>query len=377
MEDLYNNIVQSKVFYNDSRYIEYLAKMYGKDSLNYLSFEKCKKIFISEKIEGFIAYVVVKKVALCIGDPICLSNEKREFILEFMEYCKNIKIKLCFSSITKETKDILENLDFVVSKYGEEAVIELNAYEMIGKKTLKLRQKVKRAENAGLKLIEYTPTNSRDMDLESKIHEVSAQWFKAKNGQLSFSVGEMHLDNPIDRRYFISLDELGDVQAILMFSPYNNGKGYFLDVMRRRLDSIPGAMEHAIITSAMKMKEEGIEAVSLGIAPLVGIDSKHEKATSLEKCMNYIYNNIKCDYDFKKLYDYKKKFAPTNWDERYIAYDKSISIIKIGYVIMKAKNGNKILKSALKGLWEKISRIEYNFKGENLIWTIYLNLLIL
>lgn len=377
MEYLYNNRVELKGFDNDNSYLEYLIKVYGKDSLNYLSFEKDRRIFISDKIEGFIAYVVVKKVALCIGDPICLDNKKREFILEFMEYCKNIKIKPCFSSITKETRDILENLNFVVSKYGEEAVIELNSYEMTGKKTLKLRQKVKRAENAGLKVIEYTPTNGRDMVLESKIDEVSAQWFKAKKGQLSFSVGEIHLNNPIDRRYFISLDECGDIQAILMFSPYNEGKCYFLDVMRRRLDSVPGAMEHAIITSAMKMKEEGIEAVSLGIAPLVGIDSKHEKATSLEKCMNYIYNNVKCDYEFKKLYDYKKKFSPTNWVVRYIAYDKSISLIKIGYVIIKAKKASNILKSVLEGLWKKISTIEYSFKRENLIWTIYLNLLIL
>lgn len=272
-----------------------------------------------------------------------------------------------FSSITKETRDILENLDFAVSKYGEEAVIELNDYEMTGKKTLKLRQKVKRAEKAGLKVIEYTPRNSRDMDLESKIHEVSTQWFKAKKGQLSFSVGEMHLNNPIDRRYFISLDESNDVQAILMFSPYNKRKGYLLDVMRRRLDSVPGAMEHAIITSAMKMKEEGVEVISLGIAPLVGIDSKNEKATLLEKCMNYIYINVKCDYEFKKLYDYKKKFSPTNWAERYIAYDKSISILKLGYVIITAKNGNRILKSVLEGLWKKIIKIEYNFKRENLI----------
>lgn len=353
MKYLYDSRAESKVFDNDNSYVEYLVKIYGKDSLNYLSFEKDRKIFISKRIEGFIAYVVVKKVALCIGEPICIDNEKKAFILEFINYCKNMKIKPCFSSITKETRDILESLNFVVSKYGEEAVIELNSYKMTGKNTLKLRQKVKRAENIGLKVIEYIPTNGRDMVLESKINEVSAEWFKAKKGQLSFSVGEMHLNNPIDRRYFISLDKSGDIQAILMFSPYNEGRSYFLDVMRRRIDSVPGAMEHAIITAAMKMKEEDVEAVSLGIAPLVGIDSKHEKATLLEKCMNYIYKNVKCDYEFKKLYDYKKKFSPTNWTVRYIAYDKNISLIKIGYVIIKAKNGNNILKSVLEGLWGK------------------------
>lgn len=141
MEYLYNNMAESEMLDNANRYLEYLVKMYGKDSLNYLSFEKDRKIFISEKVEGFIAYVVVKKVALCIGEPICPSDEKRDFIIEFMKHCKNMKIKPCFSSITKETRDILETLNFIVSKYGEEAVIELNAYEMTGKKTLKLRQK--------------------------------------------------------------------------------------------------------------------------------------------------------------------------------------------------------------------------------------------
>lgn len=104
MEYLYNKRVELKGFDNDNSYLEYLIKMYGKDSLNYLSFEKDRKIFISDKIEGFIAYVVVKKVALCIGDPICLSNKKREFILEFMKHCKNMKIKPCFFFNNKRNK---------------------------------------------------------------------------------------------------------------------------------------------------------------------------------------------------------------------------------------------------------------------------------
>ncbi|GAA0078619.1 hypothetical protein UT300005_29980 [Clostridium sp. CTA-5] len=352
MEYLYDNTLAFKTPIDnyDNTYLEYLIKMYGNDSLNYLSFEKDRSIFLSENVDGFIAYVIVNKVALCIGDPICDSNDKKEFILEFINYCKRMKVKVCFSSITKETSTILKNLKFVVSKYGEEAVLKLDSYEIIGKKTLKLRQKIKRANNLGLKVIEYNPKSSRDLTLENKIDQVSNQWFKAKNGQLTFSMGEMHLDNPLDRRYFISLDKSDEIQAILMFSPYNQGKSYFLDVMRRRLDSAPGAMEHAIITSAMKMKDEGIENVSLGIAPLVGIDTKNYKSTSLEKCMNYIYNNVKCDYEFKKLFNYKKKFSPTHWVERYIAYDKSISLLKIGYVIIKAKNGNRVFKSMIESI---------------------------
>lgn len=162
-----------------------------------------------------------------------------------------------------------------------------------------------------------------------------------------------------------------------MFLFYNEGKCYFLDVMRRRFDFVFGVMEYVIIIFVMKMKEEGIEVVSFGIVFFVGIDLKYEKVILFEKCMNYIYNNVKCDYEFKKLYDYKKKFFFINWVVRYIVYDKSIFLIKIGYVIIKVKKVSNILKSVLEGLWKKISIIEYSFKRENLIWIIYLNLLIL
>ncbi|MDF2545065.1 MAG: hypothetical protein K0S47_4783 [Herbinix sp.] len=39
MEYLYDNIVEARVLVNDSSNLEYLVKIYGKDSLNYLSFE--------------------------------------------------------------------------------------------------------------------------------------------------------------------------------------------------------------------------------------------------------------------------------------------------------------------------------------------------
>lgn len=329
---------------NDIDSVENLVLKFGKDSLSYLSLEKGKNFFVSKEIEGCIAYAVVGKVALCIGDPICDSEYLEEFLEEFLEFCKSKKIKVCFSSISKEMTCILQKQNFVISKYGEEAILELGNYELNGKKTLKLRQKIKRAEKQGIQVIEYEPERVRDINLEEKIEETSNEWFKAKKGKLIFSMGELHFERPLNRRYFISLDEALEVQAIVTFSPYDGGKAYFLDVMRRNINSVPGVMEYTIISAALKMKKEGVEALSLGLAPLVGIDTKKAQVTSLERCMNFIYKNVKCDYGFQGLYNYKNKFAPTHWRERYIAYERNVSLIKIAYVMMVAKNASGVVK---------------------------------
>jgi phosphatidylglycerol lysyltransferase len=135
-----------------------------------------------------------------------------------------------------------------------EELISLDTYELKGSKTSKLRQKLKRAEKLGITVIEYNPKEHRDYKFENKIVHISDEWIEKKNGKLEFGLGELNLDKPLGRRYFVAIDENEDLHAVLAFSPFDYGQGSFLDVMRRRFDSIPGVMEKSIIDAAMKMK---------------------------------------------------------------------------------------------------------------------------
>jgi len=335
----------------DLEYVLHTVKKYGQDSLSYLTLEKGNKYFISQSYEGFIAYIIVGKIAVCLGNPICAQDNLRKLTNEFKKFCQENKLKICFSSVHGEIVKILEQDGYCLAKYGEEAILDLNTYTTAGSKKVKLRQKLRRAEKFGINTIEYQPQKCRDFVLEQKIIQVSEEWYADKNGKLTFTLGEINLEQPLERRYFLAMDEDRDVQAVLVFSPFQCGAGYFLDVMRKRKNTVPGVMEKAIIDSAWQMKEEGVQCLSLGLAPLAGIEKK-EKMNLLEKCFYFTYKHLNQNYGFKSLYDYKKKFSPSRWEERYVVHESTLSCFKVAWAMLKARNvdiwGNNFILVAWK-----------------------------
>jgi len=337
--------------------LEELLQRYGSDSLSYLSLDGIKQYFVEKNNEGFIAYVVIQNTVVCIGNPVCAISNSLEVVNQFILFCKEHKYKICFCSINEEFANLLQNNEFVISKYGEEALLDLHTYSLTGSKKEKLRQKIRRAERFGIRTVEYVPGLRRDQMLEEKILDLSKEWYAQKNGQLTFTLGDLNFDNPLGRRFFVALDKKEEVVAILMFSPFDYQNGYFLDVMRRRSESVPGVMEKAIIDAAMKIRNEGGSWISLGLAPLAGIDQFKLNATHLEKLFNYVYYNGNSIFSFQSLYQYKKKFDPSCWNSRYVAHERKLSTIKVAYVMAKARNVNGVSKLFYKSLQRNIRNI--------------------
>jgi phosphatidylglycerol lysyltransferase len=155
---------------------------------------------------------------------------------------------------------------------------------------------------------------------------------------MEFTVGDLHFDSPYDRRYFVTKDESGNLLTVLSFMPYY--EGYCIDVMYRKKDAQTGVMEHALVSATMKMKAEGVGEVSLGIAPLAGIDIKRSGVSRAEKLMNAVFHNTNFGYDFKNLHRFKKKFDPPVWKQRYLAYHRDISLVSLAITITNTKRGS-------------------------------------
>lgn len=338
--------------------IETLVQKYGKDSLSYLSLEGDKKHFIDKNLYGFIAYVVIQNIAVCLGNPVCQSTNSVQVFNEFKEFCKEHRLQICFCSITENFAELLKKNGFYISKYGEEALLDLTTYTLSGGKTEKLRQKLRRAEKSGTRIEEYFPGIYRDHKLEEKIYGLTQGWLMNKKGQLTFTLGDLNFDNPLGRRFFVAFDMHEEVVSILMFSPFDGQNGYFLDVMRRKAASVPGVMEKAIVYASMKMKSEGTSWISLGLAPLAGIDLSNPETTSLEKLFSVLFQYGTSNYNFQSLYQYKKKFNPSCWKTRYVAHETGISTIKVAYAMAKARNVDGILKQIITGLVKYIAKYQ-------------------
>lgn len=313
-----------------------LLYLYGENPTSYLSIEKDKKYYFSKEIDGVVVYVITAGVAVCVGDPLCSDENMPLLVVEFMTYCRQNDLDICFCQTIGKHIPLYTELGFGNTKYGEEAMFDLEIYTLKGGKTAKIRNALNHATALGIYVTEYCPLKNRDDFIEQQIAEVSKEWLKnKKSSELSFMLGTISLDNPRDRRYFAAFDSNNRMLAFEVFSPFAGGRGYYADVTRRRGGAPIGVMEKITIEAFMKMRTEGVKWGSLGLAPLANVS---EDGSLTGKLLEIIYEKFNSFYGFKQLHHYKKKYGPTAWEPRYLVYYPKLFTPKIAYSIIKAQN---------------------------------------
>ncbi len=343
---------------------------HGRDSLHYLSLNQDNSFFFGDKVRGVTAYTLVGKRAMSMGDPVCRSDDMEAFVDEYLDFCRKSRIKPIFNSVSEHAAGILKRRGLIVLKYGEEAILKLDEYTF-PKSSTALRRNYNKVEKTGAILKEYYPGVERDYDLEEKIRQLAEAYYASKGYKMGYSVGGLDFDRLYDRRFFITVNESGELLTFLTFLPYNRSGSYCVDIMCRKTDTMTGVMEHALLSAAMKMKGEGVDEVSLGVAPLSGIDVSDPKTSKTEKLLNSIFNSMEYGYNFKNLYRFKKKFAPTFWKPRFLVYHPGISLKKLALAFSGTRQESIPFNECMKNVFAVIADfcgVRKNEKKEEKVW---------
>lgn len=332
---IYEPIVSNR----DRERVRDLLAKYCRNPISYVDVENDKRYFFGTAVEGFVAYVTAGRVVVCAGDPVCAKKDMTMLVSEFMAFCRENDFSICFCQTTASCLDCFRSLGYGVAKYGEEAMFDLSSYTIRGRAAGKIRQNINRADREGVSVFEYKPLESRSREVEDGISAVSKDWLAGKkSGELSFLLGSVGLENPLDRRYFVARDRFGTVCAFIVFVPFLGG--YYTDVTRRRRDAPQGVMEKIVVTAFSVMRAEGAKWGSIGLAPLSGLTEGVQ--TPVSALLHYVFEHMNGFYGFKALYQYKKKYAPTMWEPRYMAYYPAIFTPAVAYAIVRVQNSGGV-----------------------------------
>lgn len=329
-------VYQPIVSGRDRARVRELLRLYGYNSISYVDVEPDKKYFFSEAADGFIAYVIENETAVCVGDPVCRQEDCAVVLMDFRRFCRQNNLDICLCQASEKLVNIYKGLGFGVAKCGEEAAFDLSIYSIDGPQTSKLRRDVRSAARKGIAVKEYKPLTERDPALEQQIQEVSREWLAGKkSGELSFLLGSVGLENPLDRRYFIACDRTGNVCAFTVFLPFVGG--YYADVTRRRRDAPAGVMEGITLAAFETFRKEGVRWGSMGVAPLSNTRTDTQ-STRVAALLAYVFEHANAFYAFKSLYQYKRKYNPTVWKSHYFVYYPAKFTPQIAYALVKAHN---------------------------------------
>ncbi len=315
----------------DARRVAALASEYGTDSLSYFAKQADKShMLLGEDV--FIAYRVVRRVAVVVGDPVGSPERVPHAISRFVAACRENDWVPAFYETSDRWLPAYEAAGLRSFKVGEEAILPLAGFSLAGSKIQKIRHGVAKAEREapGIVVREYGP-DERDAEIDEQLEDISAEWLQGKGiGEMGFNLGVFSVSELADKRTMIAATPDGTIWGFLTWLPYRAGRALVLDAMRRRSNAPASLMDLLIAKSALRFKEEGIECVSLATAPLANVDEA--AVSAYDRGVRLIFEHFSTVYGYRSLFFFKKKFNPS-WESRYLVFPRPDLLPRIAYAL--------------------------------------------
>ena len=331
-------------------------RRYGTSSSSYVLLEGPKSYFTSIGVDGFLAYQVSGGVALIAGDPVCAPHQARRLIHAFTSAMRRPVGAYQVSPLMLEA---FRREGFADIQIGKEAIFDLDRFTLAGGKMELVRAATNKARREGLVVCEHNPFAPDAEPVNDELREISDAWLKCKgNQELGFVLGSLGLEFPSAKRYFIARSEngRGRIEGFVVCEPIYGRSGYYLDVTRRRLDSVRGTMELLTTEILRLLHDEGCEMASMGLAPLALLDDPDLlDHPVLARLMRFVYERVNLNYDFKLLYRYKAKYHPHTWEPRYFCFNQRRPSLSMLYAVIQVRNALSLeMLLGRKGFPEKI-----------------------
>jgi lysylphosphatidylglycerol synthetase-like protein (DUF2156 family) len=264
--------------------------------------------------EGCVAFTLRGRTALALGDPICPPELVKTGLADFVAYCERQDWIPAFYQV--DSVGDYREVAFTLVPIGSEALIPTRTFGLEGRGRHDLRYAVKRSEKEGVRFVFMTGPEAL-AEHSDELHTVSGAWLQSRHGpELSYSLGTLSTLSDPDITVGLAFAAGGRLEAFVSWLPVPARKGWTLDLMRRRPDSIYGAIEALIVKSIEEAAGHGIEEVSLGVAPRV--IAAREATGAVDRALRTMYWGLDRFQRSRTLFRFKAKFCPS-WEDRYLA----------------------------------------------------------
>jgi len=369
-------LLRSAALERDRMTMRRLLAQWGGPPLSYFGLLPDKQFLFdaSETPAWGIAYRLVGRYALALGDPVGKPECATEAIMAFLAMCSERDWAPVFYQVTDRYSHAYRAARLRMIKVGEDAVIDVPSFSLRGKAFQDLRTAINKMSKTGVTFEEF-PTDVADHPDLVQLAEVTADWLLAHKGaEKNFAMGAFAPGSDLyaDSRLFVARqDDTGLILAFVSFVPVfgkhpaedidgsetgssqaertkttdspENGivtrSGWGLDLMRRRSSSPNGIVDFLIASAVLQFQTEGAQIVSLGLSPLAGSFDQDldEEKEIFERARCIMFERFNRFYNFKGLNAFKAKFAPS-WEPRFLVYTRTSSLIPSAIAALRAHN---------------------------------------
>jgi len=302
-----------------------MASDHGIYSDSFLVTELDRSYFWSSDHTGVIGYIRIGKHFKVVGGVLAPPDGQAELLTSFMEFIKGQRGTVAFINVGENALHLFEAAKFSVTKWGEEAILDLPDRTWRGKKFERMRQQVNHCRSHGLVASEIKTGPVGDSEtarLHAELHEVANLAIGRKpqsSGTRAFQA-LLAPERATGQRIFCARSDggKGRIEAFIVCFPGKGGMLWSTEIYRFRPDCIRNALVFLIHEAAESLKAEGASHLTVGFIPgLRCNESRKGEAMLIRRGILFVWNHLGFVMDLKGLFAFKKRFRP-RYENRYV-----------------------------------------------------------
>jgi phosphatidylglycerol lysyltransferase len=306
-----------------------ITDKYGCGALLPFQLGEDKLVFSPPDADGLVVYGMAGRTVVVLGDLIGSPEASPQVFERFLTHCRRLdRVPVVYQASSAGRATFVE-AGFRMFKVGEEAIVDLTTFDTTGCRRANLRHTITRCRKDGVTFRWFAHgVPAEESALLDQLEAIDNTWRKTAGPAMGFTIS--HFDRASMAWQPVSV-AMGGLGAALGFTTYRKtgvDGGWVLDLMRRDPSGPPGVVEACIAEAALAMRAAGAKTLSLGLAPLAGLDGANGPWE--ERFLANGGRMVHRWYDVNGLARFKNKFDPY-WIPRYGAIRRRRDLI--GFII--------------------------------------------
>lgn len=277
--------------------------------------------FTSESIDGFLAYREQGKHLIVLGGVHAPAVAQPKLLDDFLGFAASRRRRVLVVQLRASQVALFADRGFTVNQLGTSFGLCLRRFGLAGSSKVRLRNKIRRARKAGLRIVEVGCEVPRDERTFAQLHAVSREWLRDKGKELEFMIGEIGVPEETRRRIFVAVDAADNTVGFITYVPvWGRTPGYLHDLTRRLPAAPAGTMELCNARAIERLIEDGVAYLHFGFTPFITDGSEHPAASTVA---SWLVRQLRryggSLYPAESQARYKLKWAPDVVEREYLA----------------------------------------------------------
>ena len=255
-------------------WLEEFAFRYGRSYDSYFATEPGRECFWSWGWRGAVATVRTGRYLHVSGGLLAPPEHQEALLAQLVQRADARREVLTFFNVPEEDLPLFCRLGFQVTKWGEEALVDLPSCTWSGKEFEWVRRQSNFCRRHGLTASECRRewTSAAEWErLIAEIAEVSSLFLadKPQSGEIQQLEGNFNPDCLGRKRIFVARADQGKgrIEGFLACNPGCGGATWTMETYRRRPDAVRGTIPFLIHQAMQDLQGEGVGRVSLCLIP--------------------------------------------------------------------------------------------------------------